>query len=90
MVGEIFLCTNDACDTIESVIDVFQISNKSSDSSGSSESSVSSDSSKSSDSSDSSGSAMNINSRLFQFILRGKNRIEYAAPLYKQKVAYIL
>ena len=29
MVGEIFLGTNDACDTSESVIDVFRISNKS-------------------------------------------------------------
>ena len=53
MVGEIFLGTNDACDTSESVIDVFRISNKSSDSSDSSESSDPSDSSKSSDSSDS-------------------------------------
>ena len=29
LVGEIFLGTNDACDTSESVIDVFRISNKS-------------------------------------------------------------
>ena len=29
LVGEIYLCTNDECDTSESVIDVFRISNKS-------------------------------------------------------------
>ena len=51
LVGEIFLGTNDACDTSESVIDVLRISNKSSDSSDSSKSSDSIDSSKSGDSS---------------------------------------
>ena len=63
LVGEIFLGTTDACDTSESVIDVFRISNKSSDSNDSSESSDSSDSSKSSDSSDSSKSSDSSDSR---------------------------
>ena len=55
--GEIFLGTNDACDTSESVIDIFRMSNKSSDSSDSSKSSDLSDSSKSSDSRKSSESS---------------------------------
>ena len=57
MVGEIFLGTNDACDTSESVIDVFRGSSKSRDSSDSSNSSDSGDSSKSSNSSRSSDSS---------------------------------
>ena len=40
LVGEIFDGTNDACDTSESVIDIFWISSKSSDSSDSSISQV--------------------------------------------------
>ena len=57
MVGEIFLVTTDACDTSESVIDVFRISSKSSDSSDSSNPSESSESSESSEASESSESS---------------------------------
>ena len=41
LVGEIFVGTNDACDTSESVIDIFWISSKSSGSSESSKASAS-------------------------------------------------
>ena len=57
LVGEIFVGTNDACDTSESVIDIFWISSKSSDSSDSSNSSESSESSESCESSKSSKSS---------------------------------
>ena len=60
LVGEIFLGTNDVCDTSESVIDVFRISSKSSDSSDSSKSSDSSDSSESSESSESSKASASV------------------------------